>query len=666
MTSLALGLRGLAHGGDYNPEQWPRATWRDDVALMQEAGVNLVSLGVFSWAWLEPEPGRYTFDWLDEVMDLLAGGGVRVDLATATASPPAWMGQRHPETRPVTADGTVLVHGGRQAYCPSSPVFREHAAGLVRELATRYRDHEALAMWHVGNEYACHVTCCWCDVSAVAFRAWLAARYGSVDALNEAWGTAFWSQRYTDLDEVLPPRTAPTFGNPTQRLDFRRFSSDAHLGCFTAERDLLHALTPGVPVTTNFMAHSASVDYWAWAREVDVVSNDHYLRADDPDNHIDLAFEADTARGLAGGRPWLLMEHSTSAVNWQPRNVPKLAGQTVRNSLQHVARGSDGALFFQWRQSRAGAEKYHSAMVPHAGTDSRLWREVVELGRTLRRLEPVAGSTVQAQVALVLSWPAEWACEGPTQPSDDVSYRDRAHALHAALFRQGVTVDVVRPDADLSGYRLVLVPTLYLVTDADAESMAAYVRSGGHLLVTYFSGIVDEHDHVRLGGYPGAFRELLGVRVEEFHPLLAGETVTLVGDEGRTGAADVWIEDLHLAGAESVLACADGPRTGTPAVTRHAAGSGVAWYVATRTDRETTDRLLRDVCAGAGVTPEAAAPPGVEVVRRRDAESTYLFVLNHTDAPASVPADGTDLVTGAPVAGTVDLAPGGVAVVRGR
>ncbi len=665
MTSLAPGVRGLAHGGDYNPEQWPREIWRDDVALMQQAGVNLVTVGVFSWAWLEPEPGRYDFGWLDEVLDLLAAGGVRVDLATATASPPAWLGLQHPETRPVAADGTALVHGSRQAYCPSSPVFRERATALVEQLATRYGGHEALSLWHVGNEYACHVPCCWCDVSAAAFQQWLSDRYGTVDALNEAWGTAFWSQRYTDIEQVLPPRATPTFPNPTHRLDFRRFSSDEHLTCFLAERDVLRRLTPDVPVTTNFMAHSGAVDCWSWAPELDVISNDHYLLAELPDNQIHLAFDADTTRGLAGQRPWLLMEHSTSAVNWQPRNVPKLAGQTVRNSLQHVARGSDGAMFFQWRQSRAGAEKYHSAMVPHAGTDSRLWREVVELGDTLRRLEPVAGSTVDADVALVLSWQAEWACEGPTQPSDDVRYRDRAHALHAALWRQGITVDVVAPGADLSGYRLVLVPTLYLVSDDEAEMLAAYARGGGHLLVTYFSGVVDESDHVRLGGYPGAFRDLLGVRVEEFHPLLAGQQVALIGDDGRTGGADVWIEDLHLDGADPVLTYADGPRVGTPAVTRNSTGSGVAWYVATRTDRETTDRLMREVCDAAGVSPAAAAPPGVEVVRRRTDDETFLFILNHTDDAVSVPCAGTDLVTGADVDAGVDVGPGGVAVVRG-
>ena len=607
-------------------------------------------------------------------MDLLAGAGVMVDLATATASPPAWLAQRHPETRPVTADGTVLWPGSRQAYCPSSPVFRERAAALVERLATRYRDHAALAMWHVGNEYACHVTCCWCDTSATAFRAWLLARYGDLDALNAAWGTAFWSQRYTDWEQVQPPRATPTFANPGQRLDFRRFSSAEHLACFVAERDLLHRITPGVPVTTNFMAHKDVVDYWTWADEVDVVSDDHYLTAADPARHVDLAFEADTTRGLSRGRPWLLMEHSTSAVNWQPRNVPKRPGETIRNSLQHVARGADGALFFQWRQSRAGAEKYHSALVPHAGPDSRLFREVTELGGILDRLAPVAGSTVTSDVALVFSWESWWAVEADAHPSVDLHYREAARDLHAALFAQGITVDVVQPGAALDGYRLVLAPTLHLLSDADAALLEAYVRGGGHLLVTFFSGIVDEHDHVRLGGYPGAFRDLLGVRVEEFHPLLAGETVRLSGPQGIGGSAAVWTEDLHVVApdTETVLRYADGALQGVPAVTRRAVGDGVAWYVATRPDSTTTAGLLAQACADAGVEATAAVPSGVEVVRRRRADDSYLFVLNHTHLPAPVEVHGTDLVTGTVAGadtgtgteGKLTVPPGGVAVVH--
>ena len=350
---------------------------------MREAGVDLVTLGVFSWAHLQPGPDTWDFDWLDRQMDDLHAAGIRVDLATATASPPPWLTRRHPEMLPVTQDGRTLWPGGRQSFCPSSPVYREHALALCRAMGERYADHPALALWHVSNEIGCHNARCYCDVSAAAFRDWLRARYGDVDRLNEVWGTAFWSQRYGDFDEVLPPRSAPAFPNPTQQLDFLRFSSDQLLDNFVVERDVLHEVSPGVPVTTNFMVmrQTFEMDYLRWGRELDVVSNDHYLMASDPHAHRELAFSADLTRGTAGGKPWLLMEHSTSAVNWQPRNRAKAPGETIRSSLAHVAHGADAVLFFQWRASRAGAEKFHSALLPHAGTDSRLWREVVQLSR---------------------------------------------------------------------------------------------------------------------------------------------------------------------------------------------------------------------------------------------------------------------------------------------
>ena len=381
---------------------------------MRRPGSTWSRVGIFSWAWLEPAPGAYEL----RLARRGAGPACRRPASWSTSPPRRprrrrGSPHRHPETLPVT--GTARS-SGPAAGRPTARARRSSATGpprLVERLAPRYRDHPALAMWHVGNEYGCHVTCCWCDTSATAFRAWLLARYGDLDALNAAWGTAFWSQRYTDWEQVQPPRATPTFANPGQRLDFRRFSSDEHLACFVAERDVLHRITPGVPVTTNFMAHKDVVDYWAWADEVDVVSDDHYLTAADPARHVDLAFEADTTRGLSRGRPWLLMEHSTSAVNWQPRNVPKRPGETIRNSLQHVARGADGAMFFQWRQSRAGAEKCHSAMVPHAGPDSRLFREVTELGGILDRLAPVAGSTVTSDVALVFAG----SRGGPSRPT---------------------------------------------------------------------------------------------------------------------------------------------------------------------------------------------------------------------------------------------------------
>jgi beta-galactosidase len=534
----------------------------------------------------------------------------------------------------------------------------------VTALAERFHDHPALAMWHVSNELGGHNAHCYCDVSAAAFRDWLSSRYGDVGRLNEAWGTAFWSQHYSCFAEVLPPRTAPTFANPTQQLDFLRFSSDALLACFTAERNLLHQLSPGVPVTTNFMVmeHVRAMDYLAWGPELDLVAQDHYLMARDPDAHVELSWSADLTRGTARGRPWWLMEHSTSAVNWQPRNVAKAPGQLARNSLAHVARGADAVCFFQWRASRAGAEKFHSAMLPHAGTDSRVWREVVDLGASLGAIAEVAGSQVRAEVAIVVDWDARWAAELDSHPTSDLEYLDRHLAIYRALWDAGVVVDMVGPEADLTGYRLVLVPTLYLVTDAGAANIGGYVDGGGTALITYWSGIVDENDHVRLGGYPGAFRDLLGVRTEEFAPLRKGATVHLAGGVLDGAAADVWTEAVHLRGAEAVSTYSDGPLPGAPALTVNSSGSGRAWYLAARLEPTATATLVRHLCHAAGV--EVHQHPGVETVRRYGAQASYLFVLNHTDQHASVHASGTDLLTGTTCTGAVEVPAGGVAVIR--
>lgn len=614
---------GIAYGGDYNPEQWPEHVWEQDVALMREAGVNLVSVGIFSWALLEPSPGTYEFGWLDRVLDLLHEGGIGVDLATATASPPPWFSRAHPESLPVTEDGVTLSWGSRQAYCPSSPAYRDAAAALAGQIARRYADHPAVRMWHVNNEYGCHVAHCYCDTSAQAFRDWLQARYGTLDALNSAWATAFWSQHYYAFDEVLPPRASPTWRNPTQQLDWWRFSSDALLAVFRAERDAVRAVSD-LPITTNYMLNRFKpLDYRAWSRELDLVSNDHYVMGAEPEPHVDLALAADLTRGLALQQPWLLMESSTSAVNWQPRNIAKAPGALRRHSLSHLARGADGIMFFQWRQSRAGAEKFHSGMVPHAGTDTKVWREVVALGAELQSLASVKGSRVHARAAVLWDYEAWWAVELDSHPSVDVSYLAAVRRVYDALWHAGITVDFVHPDGDLEPYSLLLAPSLYLLTDASAKALTGFVEGGGTLLVQYFSGIVDEHDHVRLGGYPGALRELLGVTVEEFFPLRAGEQVGL--DGGGSGA--VWSERVALQGAEPVRAFGDGHLQGAPAVTRHRVGTGTAWYVATTPDPATLAEIVRTVASQAGVQPAADVPDGVEAVRRGD----LLFVLNHTD-----------------------------------
>jgi beta-galactosidase len=647
MPSRWPRLDVIAYGGDYNPEQWDETVWREDVALMREAGVNLVSVGIFSWGMLEPRPGEYEFGWLDRVIELLHGAGIAVDLATPTAAPPPWFLHRHPEARPLTRDGLSLGGGSRQTYCPSSPAYHSAVTNITRQLALRYGNHPAVVLWHVNNEYGAPMGECYCETSAAAFRDWLRARYGDLDTLNERWGAAFWSQRYSDWAEIEPPRVSTSVVNPAQRLDFARFSSDALLDCFRRERDILHELAPGVPVTTNFMANNCkSVDYWRWAPEVDVISNDNYLIAEHTDSYLDLAMSADLTRSLAGGRPWLLMEHSTGAVSWQPHNVAKGPGEMRRNSLAHLARGADGILFFQWRASRFGAEKHHSAMLPHGGTDTRIWREVTELGAELATLSDVRGTAVEADIAMVWDWESWWALELEWRPSADLDYLERIRAWYEAAWRAGLTVDFVHPEADLSGYPLVVVPQLYLTTPEGGENLTRYVSDGGTLLVSYFSGIVDAWDRVHPGAHPGVLREVLGLTVEEWLPLRPGEQVTLEWNDDASlplGRADSWAEIVQLAGAKPVLSYATAtgggaPAVGGPAVTRHDVGAGRAWYASARLDAATTARVLAAACESAGVP--VTDHPGLEVVSRSGHGQRFITLINHSDAAAETTVGG--------------------------
>jgi len=650
----------MAFGGDYNPEQWPEATWDEDVALMREAGVTMMTVGVFSWALLEPRPGELDFGWLDRVFDKLESAGILVDLATPTASPPPWFSHANPESLPMTRDGQRLAVGAREHFCPSSPAYRQAATSIARALAEHFGERPSLAMWHVNNEYGAHPGPCYCPASAAAFRGWLKERHGGLDRLNTAWGTSAWGQHYTDWEHIDAPRPAPMPTNPAQQLDFLRFSNDELISCFRAERDILHALTPGIPVTTNFMANNCkNVDYWQWAHEVDLISNDHYLVGTDPDSQIDLAMSADLARGLAGGQPWLLLEHSTGAVNWQSRNLAKRVGEMRRNSLSHIARGSQGAMFFQWRASRFGAEKFHSAMLPQGGTDTEVWREVRDLGVGLARLGDVLTTHTHSDVAMVWDWQSWWALELEFRPTTEPGYLERVRATYEALWRENVTVDMVDPTADLSGYRMVVVPSLYLVRPLVVERLTAFVEGGGHLVVSYFSGIVDEFDCTPTGPYPGMLRDLLGLHIEEFHPLSEAEIVTL--DDGTT--ADAWSERVRLRTAVAITRFASGPDAGSPAVTTCSRGAGVVHYLATRLPAGDLRRRLRGWLVESGVAL-STAPEGVEVVHRDGDEATFAFVLNHTCAAVLVDECGVDMATDEVHEVPISLAAGAAAVLR--
>ncbi len=664
--------RRIHFGGDYNPEQWPEEVWAEDTQLMKQAGVTMVTAGIFSWARVEPRPGDYEFGWFDRVMDNLGEAGVRVCLATMTASPPPWLSRLHPEVLPETEDGRRKWPGGRQHYCPSSPRYREYATRLVERLAARYAEHPALQLWHVGNEFGCHTRQCFCDVSAADFRRWLRERYGTVEALNDAWSTAFWSQRYDTFEEVLPPRLAPTFANPAQQLDYWRFSDDALRQCYLAELDVLRRVTPGVPVTTNLMPHHKPVDAFEWARHQDVMSLDFYQDPFDPETHLGAAVNFDLMRSARDGQPWMLLEQAPSAVNWRARNSPKPPGTMRLWSWQAVAQGADAVLYFQWRQSRGGAEKYHSAMVPHAGTDTRIFREVSELGRELASVPDIAGTRSRADAALLTDWNSWWALELDSHPSTalDQTLINRAH--HAALLQAGVPCDILPPDRPLESYKLVVVPNLYLLSEENAERLAAYVEGGGHLLVSFFSGIVDDCDRVQLGGYPARLRRLLGLRVEEFWPLEECATLSVAevaGEDGElSGAADLWSEAVDLEGAEAVATFAEGELAGRPAVTRHVHGSGTAWYVATRLEPSLMRRLMDRVREAASVHPVLPGlPDHVQATVREDEEQRFLFLLNHGAAEAVVelPEPMRDrLRPGSEAVSTVNLPARGVAVLQ--
>ncbi|TRY18053.1 beta-galactosidase [Tessaracoccus rhinocerotis] len=662
--------RDVWFGGDYNPEQWSRTVLDEDDDLMRRARVNTATVGVFSWSSLEPNPGKYSFGWLDEALDRLHANGVRVVLATPTASPPPWFTRLHAEAMPVRADGVRLSHGSRDTYNPAAPAYREAARRITRVLAERYGSHPAVVLWHLHNEYG---TVSHGPVTDVAFRQWLQQRYGTLADLNRTWNTAFWSQGYSSWDDVLALPATQYLPNPSQVLDFKRFSADLLRDCLAEQVRIVRELSPDVPTTTNFMLPTWNhYDQWAMADEIDVVSIDHYLDDEGPAGEVHVAFASDLARSFAGGRPWLLMEQSTSLVYDYDdgRMLVKAPGRIRRNTYQYLSRGAFGSLFFQWRAPLTGAEFFHSAMVPHAGADSRIFRELAALGQELAGLAeivapPVDGRVNDARVAIVWSGDAWWAAETPAMPSADVAFLPAVRAFHTALWRLGHTVDFVSPDADLSAHDVVLVPSLLPVSDEQSRRFADFVAAGGTLLVGAFSGSTDEHLRVRTGGYGGAFAGVLGVHVEEHVPLRSGTVLTL-SDGSRAGD---WSEVVHLRGADVVASYTDDAHPviapGSPAVTVNRHGRGAAHYFSTRFDEAGLSAHLARILEGAGAAPENPwAADGVEAVRRRSGASTHLFVINHSDQPRRVAAVGFELVTGTTVDGHLLVDAGDVRVVR--
>ena len=476
-------------------------------------------------------------------------------------------------------------------------MFKEYALRLCRRLAEHYKDNPYVTAWHMGNEYGWNNRYDYCDNALHAFRAWCERKYGTIEALNAAWGTTFWGQEMNGFDEVLIPRFmgADSMVNPGQKLDFERFGNDMLLDFYRAERDAIAEICPDKPFTTNFMVSTdqCCMDYADWANEVDFVSNDHYFH--EGESHIDELFCSDALMdSLALGRPWYVMEHSTSAVQWKDLNIRKRKGETVRDSVAHVAMGADAINFFQWRASAFGAESFHSAMVPHTGEQTKLYRSVCELGAALKTLGDagVQGSElVRSDTAILFSAESEWATRSETLPSKKLNHWHDVRDWYRAYLDAGTRADIVPLKYDWSGYATVVLPTVLMLSAADTARLERFVRDGGTVVVGYASGLIDENFHTWLGGYPGAgdgmLRTMLGIRGEEFNILGAqaeGEPSEIRLSNGMI--TRLWQNDIAVDGADTeVLASYAGTQAdewnldGTAAITRNPYGKGMAYFV---------------------------------------------------------------------------------------
>ena len=659
----------ILHGGDYNPEQWPEDIWDEDVRLMQKAHVNIATLPVFGWVSLQPAEDTWTLEWLDTVIDKLWAGGVSVCLATATASQPAWLDAKYPDVLTTGRDGVKRKHGNRHSFCPNSPNFRRLSTGLVRQLAERYGKHPALQVWHVGNEYG---GTCYCDQCAAAFREWLQARYGSLEEVNRRWYMTFWGHTLTDWAQIEPPTRNGEGSQQALHIDYDRFQSESLLNCYKVEADVIREITPNIPITTNLMGSFKTLDYHQWAREMDIISWDSYPGKDAPP--ADMAFQHTLMRGLKEGQPFMLMEQTPSQQNWQAHNALKRPGVMRLWSYQAMAHGADAVMYFQWRRGRGATEKYHGAIVEHEGTDKpRIFQEVAALGRELESLGTrTLGGRVPARAAILFDWENWWAIEYSSGPSVDLKYVPQCQAYFRALHGLHIPTDIVSPDADLSGYDLVIAPVLYMVKPGVAEKLEQWTKNGGTFVTTFFSGIVDETDLVYLGGYPGPLRRLLGIWAEEIDALTPEQSNTVVfekpfGDLAGSTPCRLLCDRIHAEGAEVLATYGEDFYAGEPAVTANTFGKGKAYYLATALDPDALTQFLAKLCADKAITPPLPnIPDGVEVMPRvSPSGETLLYVLNHNAQAATLPLPTayTDLLTGQTYSGDLALEKHGAAIL---
>lgn len=644
-------MEKVLYGGDYNPEQWSEDVWEEDMRLFALAGIDIVTLNVFSWASLQPDEHTYCFEKLDKIMDLVEKNGLKVCMATSTAAHPAWMAKKYPDILRTEFNGMKRKFGSRHNSCQNSPTYQKYSVLLAKKLAERYKDRECIVAWHVSNEYGGE---CYCENCEKAFRVWLKDKYKTIEELNRAWNTAFWGHTFYEWDEiVLPNLLSEHFAeNRTTfqgiSLDYRRFNSEGMLHCFKAEYEAIKSVIPDAKITTNLMGFYKPLDYQMWANEMDFISWDNYPANEDP--YARIAMNHDLMRGIKGGQPFVLMEQTPSVTNWLAYNALKRPNVMRLWSYQAMAHGADAIMFFQMRRSIGACEKYHGAVIDHVGNENtRVFREIAKLGEELKQLgSKTLGSTMDSKVAVVVDWDNWWALEYSAGPSCDLKYLDEVFGYYRALEEQNYSVDLIGVNDDLSKYEVVIAPILYMTKGSYDEKIREYVKNGGTFITTFFSGIVDEHDLVITGGYPGHLRDILGIWVEEIDALPAGTTNAFTY-EGKEYEAKLLCDIMHLEGAKALATYEKDFYANTPVLTVNEYGKGKAYYVGTRSSEDFYQTFLKERLEEKGIRPVLEVEGvGIEATERIKGDERYLFVLNHNDTEGTfvMPKAKVDLLTG--------------------
>lgn len=661
-------MRSQHYGCDYYPEHWPESRWADDARLMREAGFNVARIGEFAWAKMEPRQGIFDWVWLDQVIGILADHDIEVVLGTPTAAPPPWLTTAHPEILPRDQHRRTRHAGSRHHYCPNSPIYRDHTQRIVTNLAERYgHDHRVIG-WQTDNEFGCHdANVCYCDICAARFREWLQERYGGLEALNHAWGSVFWSALYSDWDEVPLPWATPSYHNPSHVLDFLRFGSDSIAEYQQLQISVLRKLAPDQFITHNLMPfHSRELDFYDIAAPLDFVSWDNY--------HFDGATPAIVAatHDLYWGikcRNYWVMEQQAGNVNWTPYNRTFRPGEMGLKVWQSIAHGADGVVYFRWRAATLGAELYHSGLLDHSGQPTRGYAETKAIGHALPKLASLLrDSTPQAEVAMLHDYASRWSLD--LQPhnrdlADDGAFRRALMGPYEALWARNVPVHVLPlrggEDAggcDLSGYKILVLPAINLLSREDAQRLAAYVRGGGTLIATARTGFKDTSGQVT-GRPPGHLADLMGVTVEEFDSLPPDRVnpVRFVEGPMLTTPVDLWFEVLAPTTARPLAVYQADYYAGQPAATLRDVDGGRAIYVGTLAGADFYGALFDWLLPQVGVGPLMPTPPGIEAKARIGPAGQILFILNHTDEPAKValPNGYIDALTGQPVPRSLGL-----------